>query len=287
MSKLIQVKWYKGVLAFLIVLFVIPLGHALMVLTEHLIPGYKFESAAVLGFAGLICVLIGVYKNKRALAATLFGFIGGILIWTGWVEFSFVWIAEKLKVQPLVENNEVTTKGEYLVMMSSLGLLSVVLVLLVFSSSRCQLFRWIQKHMRLNEILNRDSKRPLAVVTFFETIMIIWTFYIVLLLVYDEDIAGSKHWMTYMVAFGSLFWSIYLCRNLFKIQQLDYSIRYAIPVVVIFWNFIEILGRWNYLTEIWIDPFGHWMENTLILLIFTFFVVQAVLNRNKAALLSR
>lgn len=276
MQNLMKGKWYKGVLAFLIVLFVIPLGHALMVLTEHLFPLFKFESAAFLGFIGMICVFFGVYKNNQPLAATLLGFIGGILIWTGWVEFSFVWIAEKLKVQPLMENNEISTKGEYLVMMSSLGLLSVVLVLLIFSSSRCQLFRWIQKQMGLTEVLNRDSKRPLAAVTFFETIMVIWTFYIVLLLVYDEDIAGSRHWITYVVAFGSLFWSIYLCRHLFKIQQLDYSIRYAIPVVVIFWNFVEILGRWNYLNEIWIDPFGHWLENTLILLIFTFFILNAI-----------
>lgn len=273
-------SFIKGLLAFLIVLFVIPLGHTLMVLTEHMIPGYKFESAGFIGILGVVLVFAGVYKNEKPLAATLLGFIGGILIWTGWVEFSFVWIAEKLNVQPLMENNQVTTKGEYLVMMSSTGLLAVLILLLVFTGTRCQLFKWIQKFLRLNELLNKESKRPLSVVTFFETIMIIWTFYIVLLLVYDENIAGSKHWLTYVVAFGSLFWSLYLSRNLFKIQQLDYAIRYAIPTVVIFWNFVEIMGRWDYLTEIWIDPFGHWLENTLILLIFAFFIIRAISLRN-------
>lgn len=283
-NRIIKRKIWKGILAFLIVLFVIPLGHTLMVLTEKVYPGYKFTTAGILGFVGMILLFIGVYKQNRPLAATLLGFLGGILLWTGWVEFSFVWVAEKLNVQPLMENNEISTKGEYLVMMSSVGLLATIMLLLVFTNTRCQLFRWIQKHLRIRNMVNTENKRPIAIVTFFETIMIIWTFYILLLLVYDESIAGSKHWATYLVAFGSLFWSIYLSSNLFKIQKLDFAIRYAIPTVVIFWNFVEILGRWNLLQEIWIDPFGHWLENSIILVIFAWFIIRAITMRNSVKL---
>lgn len=275
-------NYLRGILAFLIVLFIIPLGHALMVLTEHLMPAYKFENAILLGILGSLVVMWGIRKSENPLFATLSGFIGGILIWTGWVEFSFVWIAEKLQVQPLIENNEITTKSEYLVMMSSTGLLAVLMIFMLFSSSKCQLFRWAQSQLSLRLLLKSEHKRPLAVVTFFETVMIIWTFYIVLLLTYDKNIAGPRHWLTYVVAFGSLFWSIYLARNLFRIQQLDYAIRYAIPTVVIFWNFIEVLGRWNILKEIWIDPFGHWLENSIILAIFSFFILRAARMRNSS-----
>ena len=93
-----------------------------------------------------------------------------------------------------------------------------------------------------------------------------------LLLVYDNDIAGDKHPATYFVAFGSLFWSLYLTLKLIKIQKFDYAIRYAVPTVIIFWNFIEVIGRWDLMKEIWIHPFEHWLENLIILALLVFFI---------------
>ncbi|MBK6776932.1 MAG: hypothetical protein IPG74_14200 [Flavobacteriales bacterium] len=43
--------------------------------------------------------------------------------------------------------------------------------------------------------------------------------------------------------------------------------------MVIFWNVEEITGRWNLFKEIWVHPFEHWLENTIILLLLVFFVV--------------
>ena len=43
--------------------------------------------------------------------------------------------------------------------------------------------------------------------------------------------------------------------------------------MVIFWNVVEITGRWNLFKEIWVHPFEHWLENTIILLLLVFFVV--------------
>jgi hypothetical protein len=113
----------------------------------------------------------------------------------------------------------------------------------------------------------------MALITFIELVMIVWTFYIVLLLVYDKDIAGDRHPLTYLVAFGSLFWSVYLFVQLIKIQKLDYAIRYAIPTVVIFWNFVEVLGRWDMFKEIWVHPKEHWLEVGLITASLVLFVV--------------
>ncbi len=43
--------------------------------------------------------------------------------------------------------------------------------------------------------------------------------------------------------------------------------------MVIFWNVVEITGRWNLFKEIWVHPFEHWLENTIILLLLVFFVM--------------
>lgn len=265
-----------GVLAFIIVLLLIPIGHAMMVLTEHLFHGSKFIAAGALGFIGVGLLIAGVRYNHKPILATLMGFIGGILVWTGWVEFSFVWIAEKLKVQPLIIDNEIATKPEYLVMMSSLGLLASMSLFFLFTNTRCLLFRWIQNKLGFRKFVAGKVQKPLSVISFSETIMIIWLFYVVLLLVYDEDLAGSQHPATYIVAFGSLFWALYLSTRLIRIKKFDFAIRYAIPTVIIFWNFVEVMGRWNLLKEIWIDPFGHWVENILILALFIIFLLQLV-----------
>jgi hypothetical protein len=277
-----QIKFNKGLLAILIVLFSIPLGHTLMVLNDNITGYNKFQVAGLIGTLGIILLFIGIKLNHLPVQATIWGFLGGILVWTGWIEFSFVWVAEKLKVAPLMENNEIATRSEYLVMMSSVGLLCSVIFIFLFTDSRCKLFIWWQKLLRLRQhIAIKQHKRPPAVVAFFETIMVFWTFYLLLLFVYDEQFAGSKHWLTYLVAFGSLFWSLILCIRLLKIQQLDFALKYAIPTVVIFWNFIEILGRWHLLEEIWIAPSDYWLENSLILGIFSFFIIRALLLKNK------
>jgi hypothetical protein len=273
--KSVVLKYKNGVLSFIIVLLFMPIGHALMVLNEHILVQHKLIGASVIGLLGIACLAIGVYKDQNKSTATIMGLLGGVLVWTGWVEFSFVWIAEKLKVAPLLENGEVATKPEYLVMLSSVGLLLCILTYFIFTQTKCQFFNWFQRVFKLKERLvqTAPTKKLVGMITFIETIMILWLFYIVLLLVYDKDIAGDKHPATYLVAFGSLFWSIYLFTNLARIKRFDYAIRYAIPTVIIFWNFVEVLGRWNLFKEIWVHPFEHWVENSIILALLVLFTV--------------
>lgn len=251
-----------------------PLGHTLMVLNEKVFMADKLFSAFLLGFLGLFFLVLGIFQNQRTAIATLLGLLAAILVWTGWVEFSFVWIAEKLSVSPLIEDGKVTTKPEYLVMMSSLGILSCILLYFLFTQTKCQFFVESQKLFKIEQQIkiNPNVLKPLAMTTFIETIMLMWTFYIILLMLYDKDLAGDKHPLTFVVALGSLAWSIYLFAKLLVIKKFDYGIRYAIPTTIIFWNFIEIIGRWNLLKEIWVHPFEHWFENSCILTIFLGFI---------------
>lgn len=271
-----------GVLAFVIVLLLMPLGHALMVLLEML-GAAVFVSALGLGVLGCILLWWGVARPMRDLYATLLGALGGVLTWTGWVEFSFVWIAHKLNVQPLMENGLVATKPEYLVMLSSIGLLGTMTMLFMFAHTRCPFFVWGQKRMGVHKavVIPSASQRPLAMIAFIEMIMLVWTFYIVLLVCYDDNIAGDRHPATWIVAFGSLAWSIYLFWILMRIKSFDHAVRYAIPTVVIFWNFIEIMGRWDMFKEIWVHPKEHWLENSLLLAMLVFFTVYFMIKGRK------
>ncbi|MCO5278611.1 MAG: hypothetical protein M9911_11520 [Saprospiraceae bacterium] len=263
----------NGFFSFLLVLLLMPIGHAIMVLNEHLLMEYKYQGAIAMGFAGIILLIWGIKKNSKPTLATILGFLGGVLVWTGWVEFSFMWIAEKNNVSHLMVDNEIATKREYLVMMSSLGLLCTFYFFYLFTRSNCTFYIWQQKYLGFREDIKTQVgfKKPFAVSTFIETIMIIWTFYVVLLLVYDEQIAGDRHIATYIVGFGSLLWSLYLISKLVRIQSFDYAIRYAVPTVIIFWNFVEILGRWDLFKEIWVHPMEYKWE------VSAFFIILAII----------
>lgn len=283
MEKINKIKF--GVLSFIIVLLFMPLGHALMVLNEKIFINNKFIGASVIGFLGLFLLILSITKNRKKSTSTLFGLLAGILVWTGWIEFSFVWIAEKLNIPALLENGKVVTKPEYLIMPSSIGLLGSFLILYLFTNTKCQFFNWFQRLFNIKKLIKaKNTDRPISIITFIETIMILWTFYIVLLLVYDKDIAGDKHPLTYIVAFGSLIWSVYLFLNLIKINNFDYAIRYAIPTVIIFWNFIEVMGRWNLFKEIWIHPKEHWIEITTITILLILFIIYYFIENKKLKL---
>ena len=278
----------NGVFAFIIVLLLMPIGHALMVLNEQILVGHKYLGAFLMGILGVVIFIIGTFKDSKPTFATLMGLVGGILVWTGWIEFSFVWIAEKNNVAPLMEAGEIATKPEYLVMLSSIGLLLTVCLFYLFSRNNCTFFIWFQKYFRFRDkiVLSQSGfKKPLAVSTFSESIMILWFFYILLLVVYDEQIAGDRHPATFIVGFGSLLWSIYLIAKLIKIQSFDYAIRYAIPTVIIFWNFIEVIGRWDLFKEIWVHPLEYWWQVSLFFIafaaLFVFFIISPKFQRKQ------
>ncbi len=263
-------KPFIGITAFIMVLFTMPLGHALMVLVEKIFgEGYQYPAATVLGFVGVGLIVIAFRKNEET-PATWLGFFAGILIWTGWVEFSFVYFANHLAVAPLIENGEVVTKPEYLILPSSLGLfLATVLYFFFRRETRCNFFNWFHRNLKM-ELQPTDAgrKRNFAIITATETVYILWMFYILLMIVYDNRFFGDYHPATYFVFFGSLLWSLYLFIRLIKFQKTARAIRYAIPTVIIFWNAVEILGRWGFFEEIWVHPWDYTLEMGLIFAAF-------------------
>ncbi|MCO6465045.1 MAG: hypothetical protein J5I53_00360 [Bradyrhizobiaceae bacterium] len=281
MTATTKVGLRNGFFSFLVVLLLMPIGHSIMVLNEVLLHEFMYWGAVGMGIVGLAMLVWGIKRNSHTTFATLMGFLSAVLIWTGWVEFSFVWIANKNNVSHLMVDGEIATKAEYLVMLSSIGLLATITLYYLFSRNNCSMFVWLQRVLGFRKDIVSQSgfRKPFAVTTFSETIMIIWFFYILLLVVYDEQIAGDTHPATHLVAWGSLIWSIYLITRLFKIQTFDYAIRYAIPTVVIFWNFIEVMGRWNTFKEVWVHPLEHWVELVLFTVLLAALLTLFLSNR--------
>ena len=260
-----------GILAFLIVLLTMPLGHAAMIIMEKSFGHeYIYHAAVILGLIGFGLVVWGMIINKDT-KSTFLGLFGGLFIWTGWIEFAFVYYANRFNVAPLMENGEVVTKPEYLIMPSSIGFWVIMMMFFFFSSkSGCGFFNWFQQKLKIRNAVKLKPVHNFAMTTLMQLIALLWTFYLVLLFVYDSNFLGDRHPVTYFIAFGSLLWSGYLFLKLLKITKMGYAIRYAIPTVIIFWNFVEILGRWDVFKEIWVEPGKYWLE---MLLIFSVFVI--------------
>jgi len=290
---------FVGIFAFIAVLFVQPLGHIIMILMEQaylfldlsggwyalihekgpeiaegaedfaIIRPYVYWSAFTMGLAGVWIIYKGVKKGTE-LAGTWAGFIGGTLVWTGWVEFSLHFHARYFGVKALCAPGSLSysctenpaTKPEYFLMQSSIGLmLAIGIYFLLNKETRCNAFRWV--HRVFNMEVGKPTKglkRNFANIVATETIAILWFFYIYLMFVYDETIFGEHHWFTFASFVGFLLWSLYLIQRLLRYSKKASAIRYAIPTVIIFWNSIEIMGRWDWFDEFWIHPLEYQVE---------------------------
>ena len=263
-------KPFIGILAFLIVLFTMPLGHAAMIIMEKSFGhAYIYHAAILVGFIGLSLLVWGVISANET-KATFLGLFGGLFIWTGWIEFAFVYYANRYGVEPLMVNGEVVTKPEYLIMPSSVGFWAILMIYYFLGSrTGCRFFNWLQNKLNIKRIMEfKPAKRNVAMTTLMELTALLWTFYLVLLFVYDDNFIGDRHAVSYIVAFGSLLWSLFLFVKLIRITKMAYAIRYAIPTVIIFWTFIEILGRWDVFKEIWVEPSKYWLEMLITAIVF-------------------
>jgi hypothetical protein len=278
--------WGKAIISFLVVLFTMPLGHALMILMEHCLPPVGIHYAAfAMGFVGLVMAIIGVFA-KGDTRQTLWGLFGGLLFWTGWVEFIYVYYATRFGVKPLLDAaGNIVTRPEYLIMPSSFGFWVMFMMLYIFSAKTgCDFIEWLQKvFFRNNQV--RVTLHPMtrhtSIVTFMELNAVLWTCYLLLLFCYDDNFLGDHHPVTVAVAIGSLIASFFMFKRMLKISTWGYSIRFAIATVIVFWNAVEIIGRWDWFTEIWIHPLQYVSEMVTILVVFVIFAGILIYNANR------
>jgi hypothetical protein len=220
-------------------------------------------------WVGLLAFVIFIgMKNANEVAATWYGFWAGTFLWTGWIEFSFVWSGNYLGVPDLMDPvvpGQITTKAEYLVMMSSVGILFATLAYFVPNKeTKCNFFVFFQRHLGLRTGKpSAGYERNFAAITALETIYVVWFFYLFVLFPYDESILGDRHPVTYVVFFLNAIWAVYLFRRLMRFWKVTTAIRYGIPTAIIAWNTVEIAGRWHLFTEFWEKPQEFALEMSL------------------------
>lgn len=263
----------KALASFFLVLFTMPLGHAAMILMEHyLAPGPLHVCAFLLGLAGLLVTVTGVFV-RGDLKQTLFGLFGALLFWTGWVEFLFQYYADRFGMQPYtdpVSGN--ITQPEYLILPASFGFLMMFLLLYLFSvRSGCNFFNWCQKRLfggRRDLVVIKPMTRHTAIVTFMELNLMMWFSYVLLMFCYDTHFLGDTHPVTLTIAFGCLVGSMFIFLKQTRIPSWGANIRMAIATVLTFWTFVEVMGHIGILKEIWLEPLEHLWTMTGIALLF-------------------
>ena len=272
--------WGRTLLSFFMVLFTMPLGHALMIIMDNTMSaGAVHVAAFLMGLVGLLIVVAGVF-TKGDTRQTLLGFFGGLLFWTGWVEFLFQYYAWRYGVQPEMENGVVVTKPEYLILRATFGLWAMVMVLYLFSSRNgCLFLTWIQKKLfrsRRNELVPHPMSRHVSIVTFMELNMILWSSYLLLMFCYDKRFLGDHHPATFLVALGCLVGFVFMFRRQLRIKPWGANIRMSIASVIVLWTPVEVMGRINLFNEFWVHPERYALQISLIVVAFLLSVAYIV-----------
>ena len=278
-----KLYWGRTIASFFLVLFTMPLGHALMrVMEETMETSVMNTCAFIMGAVGLAIAVWGVFV-KGDTKQTLFGLFGGLLFWTGWVEFLYGYFAMRFGVHyDLVGSGTVQTiteyvngigvshdmlingvnvndipadvlkemrgsRPEYLIMPASFGFWVMFIVLYLFGSrTGCHALNWLQKVFfgkKMQEIVPRSMSRHTAITTFMELNIMMWTMYLLLMFVYDPAFLGESHPVTIAIAIGCLVGSIFMFRYELGLHGWGPNIRMAISTVVIFWTTVEVFAR--------------------------------------------
>ena len=266
--------WGKTIGSILIILLLMPLGHALMIIMEHLLePTVLHYSAFAMGFVGLVVTICGVFV-KGDTKQTCFGMTGALLFWTGWVEFLFAYYAQRYGA-PIDYKAIYGSRLEYLLMPASFGMWMMFIVMYVFCTrTGCDFIRWIQNHCGVKD---RVELRPMAhhpaIVTFMEWNIMMWGLYLVLMFCYDPVFLGDKHPVTYGVAIFCLIGSALMFKKELRIKSWGRNLRMALATIIVFWTAVEVAARNGFFKEIWVDPGHHVVEMVSILVVFMALIV--------------
>jgi hypothetical protein len=244
-----------------------PVGHSLVRLLEEIsdpwLWGYANVAVGLLGFA---CVWVGL--RQRELQACVLGFIGANLMFTGFFEFTFALFAEVFAVEPLrspTSGNVLLTPGLQINEASVFILLPLFLLFYANRQVRCTMIVWLRRKLRLDTgpPTEPSRDRPYARIVASETLFVIWMIYAASLVTMDPRVLGPTHWFS-MVVYGWFFiWPLYLVTRIIKLKVKGAIFRYAIPVGVLFWAWVETLASMDVVYEYYLHPLEYPLATSL------------------------
>jgi hypothetical protein len=254
-----------GIKAFLTVLLVMPLGHALTVLVLKLPPAGQY-SVVIGGVIAATLIMFGTRYMRSAAWETFVGMITGVLLWASLVE-----IGVKLGAQA-------SGVGENRAMEFSLAIIIPLFLYLLFNpNAQCNFFISLRKGLRIPHSDARPASTDnWGARTAFKMFTLIWMGHVSLFFAYDPEMFGTNGLFCKMFFISCLVGGIYLFYRLTKAQQMDFAFRYAIPTVIVIWSCIETLVKWKIFSEPWITLNPPFL--TVIMLVFVgvlFLIVRA------------
>lgn len=270
-------RWFPCA-AVVLALLMMPIGHMAVMLLRLIDDPWLFACANVtVGLLGFAVMWSGV--DKPELKASLLGFVAGHLMFVGFFEFGFELAARAFALEPL--RNPVT--GEVVLAPSlQINEASFFILLLLFLLSyankqvRCNMIVWLRKVLRMKAGLATEAAkdRSYTTITAGETIFVIWMIYAISLITLDPRILGVSHPVSSLIYCWFLVWPIYLSFRIGKIKPPGLCFRYAIPVGVLFWCWVEMFASVDMLVEFYLQPQRYpWRCLAVVLLAIGLFVL--------------
>ena len=231
----------KGVIAFITVLFVIPLAHAVTMVALKMPQNTHIALVAVVLIVATILIYLTKYIKSPAWE-TFAGMIAGVLLWAGLIE-----IATKLGAHTI----DITERKA---LEFSFAILIPLFLYFVFNENiKCNLFISLRNGLRITREklpdISIDHWGPRVAVKMF---LLIWVGHLILFFGFDEDFFGPQGQYCKTVFILCLLGGSYLFYNLTKAKEMDYAFRYAIPTVIVLWTCVELLVKWKIFSEPWI-----------------------------------
>ncbi len=226
--------------------------------TLHALPVTRTLVASTLGLTALGLLLAWLTSRFKGDAAqTIVGIFAGNFIWTGAVEYGLTIAARQLgvaKAITAVDGQIVAIYGEYVLLKHTWGALVLVMAYLLYlETSRCPVFLWWRERtplMRGALVTGRiDNYGPRSA---FQYATIVWSFYLLLLWAYDEQVFGVHGVVTKLVMVGALAGTVYCLYRLWQQKSWGSAIRYATGAMIIAWTPLEIAGKWGIFREPWL-----------------------------------
>lgn len=248
---------YVGAISLVLVWFGLALGHSTVVLQHSITGGVSVIDtlvSATIGISGFVLVWIGL--NRPENQATMLGYIGGNLIWIGLFEWTWLYFAHWLGLEPVLDDGMVILSAELLLIQATTLLVIAMLIFLgANKDTRCRMFLWFHRNLRLRPgRMTPGYKRQYSRITAMESVFLVWSIYLFAITINDPRLIGYDSVAAMIITVGFVVWGIYLINKLFKVRGLGAAFRYAIPTGNILWLPIEAFSRWGLYPEIWVKP---------------------------------
>ncbi len=266
MTEVIYRKPFPGIVAFTIAFLSQWLGHGAWAFIRGVFGDY--HEAASLGVGAVGAGLIWFGLKRSEVPATWLGFLGALLVWVGWFEFTFEFYAGMFSIPTYTSPTNLPIQGGATVLMATMPImLALFLVYGMFNrQTKCNLIRWFHRNLRFNPGMpTPDNGRSFARITAIETLFVTWFCYEFWL--YVGYLFSDTMIMVAYAAWAA--WTGYILLKLIKIPRVGHAVRYGIPVGIVAWGVAEMPAHFGLYSEIWLKPFEYAVTNSILLLIFT------------------